>query len=115
MVIKIGGQKRWLWRAVDDEGVVLDMLVQRRRNKKAALRLICKLMKNTRVQPETITTDKLASHGAALRERINTALRIPRTADVKVPLSPVRPLGGGSCFSVAARVGVEAALVGAQR
>ena len=47
--------------------------------------------------------------------RINTALRIPRTADVKVPLSPVRPLGGGSCFSVAARVGVEAALVGAQR
>ena len=68
MVIKIGGQKRWLWRAVDDEGVVLDMLVQRRRNKKAALRLICKLMKNTGVQPETITTDKLASYGAALRE-----------------------------------------------
>ena len=68
MVIKIGGQKRWLWRAVDDEGVVLDMLVQRRRNKKAALRLICKLMKNTGVQPETITTDKLASYGAALRQ-----------------------------------------------
>ena len=43
---------------MDDEGVVLDMLVQRRRNKKAALRLICKLMKNTGVHPETITTDK---------------------------------------------------------
>jgi transposase-like protein len=36
MVVKIAGEKRWLWRAVDDEGVVLDMLVQRRRNKKAA-------------------------------------------------------------------------------
>ena len=66
MVVKIGGEKRWLWRAVDDEGVELDMLVQRRRNKKAALRLICKLMKNTSVQPETI--DKVASYGAALRE-----------------------------------------------
>ena len=48
--------------------MVLDMLVQRRRNKKAALRLICKLMKNTGVRPETITTDKLASYGAALRD-----------------------------------------------
>ena len=68
MVVKIGGKTRWLWRAVDDEGVVLDMLVQPRRNKKAALRLFRKLMKNTGVQPETITTDKLASYGAALRE-----------------------------------------------
>ena len=68
MVIKIGGKKRWLWRAVDDEGVVLDMLVQSRRNRKAALRLLRKLMKNTGVQPETITTDKLASYGAALRK-----------------------------------------------
>ena len=48
--------------------MVLDMLVQRRRNKKAALRLICKLMKNTGVRPETITTDKLASYRAALRD-----------------------------------------------
>jgi transposase-like protein len=56
MVVKIGGERRWLWRAVDDEGVVLDMLVQRRRNKKAALRLLGKLLKNTGVAPETITT-----------------------------------------------------------
>ncbi len=67
MVIKIAGKKRWLWRAVDDEGVVLDMLVQSRRNKKAALRRFRKLLKNIGVQPETITTDKLASYGAALR------------------------------------------------
>ena len=44
MVVKIAGERRWLWRAVDDEGVVLDMLVQRRRNKKAALRLLSKLL-----------------------------------------------------------------------
>ena len=68
MVVEIRGKKRWLWRAVDDEGVVLDMLVQGRRNKKAALRLFRKLMKHTGVHPETITTDKLASYGAALRE-----------------------------------------------
>ena len=43
MTIRIGDSKRWLWRAVDDEGVVLDMLVQSRRDKKAALRLICKV------------------------------------------------------------------------
>ena len=52
---------------MDDEGVLLDVLVQSRRNRKAALRLFRKLMKNTGVQPETITTDKLASYGAALR------------------------------------------------
>ncbi len=67
MVVKIGGAKRWPWRAVDDEGVVLDMLIQPRRNRKAALRLFRKLMKTTGVHPETITTDKLASYGAALR------------------------------------------------
>ncbi|MHB8283660.1 MAG: IS6 family transposase [Caulobacteraceae bacterium] len=68
MVVKIGGEKRWLWRAVDDEGVVLDMLIQRRRDKRAALRLLLKLLKNTGVHPETVTTDKLLSYGAALRE-----------------------------------------------
>ena len=44
------------------------MLVQRRPNKKAALRLLSRLLKTTGVVPETITTDRLASHGAALRE-----------------------------------------------
>ncbi|MHB8285428.1 MAG: DDE-type integrase/transposase/recombinase [Caulobacteraceae bacterium] len=66
--VRIAGRKRWLWRAVHDEGVGLDMPIQRRRNKKAALRLLRKLVKNTGVEPETITTDKLTSYGAALRE-----------------------------------------------
>ena len=68
MYVRIGGQKMWLWRAVDDEGEVLDVLVQRRRNKHAALKLLRKLLKNQSVHPETITTDKLASYGAAVRE-----------------------------------------------
>ena len=68
MYVRIGGQKMWLWRAVDDEGEVLDVLVQKRRNKHAALKLLRKLLKNQGVHPETITTDKLASYGAAVRE-----------------------------------------------
>jgi transposase-like protein len=58
----------FLWRAVDDEGEVLDMLVQRRRNKAAALKLLRKLLKRQGVHPETITTDKLASYRAAARD-----------------------------------------------
>ena len=68
MVVKIGGKRMWLWRAVDGEGEVLDMLVQRRRNTGAALRLLRKLLKNQGIHPETIVTDKLASYGAATRE-----------------------------------------------
>jgi putative transposase len=67
MVVRIGGRRMYLWRAVDDEGEVLDMLVQRRRNKHAALKLLRKLLKNQGVHPETITTDKLASYGAAAK------------------------------------------------
>ena len=58
----------WLWRAVDDEGEVLDVLVQRRRNAAAAMKLFRRLLKNHGVHPETITTDKLASYRAALRK-----------------------------------------------
>jgi transposase-like protein len=66
MVVKINGQRMWLQRAVDDEGTVLDMLVQRRRNT-AAVRLLRKLLKRQGAHPETITTDRLASYRAALR------------------------------------------------
>ena len=65
---RLGGQKMWLWCAVDDEGEVLDVLVQKRRNKHAAPKLLRKLLKNHGVHPESITTDKLASYGAAVRE-----------------------------------------------
>jgi putative transposase len=68
MVVKIRGQRMYLWRAVDDEGEVLDVLVQKRRNKVAALKLLRKLLKNQGVHPEAIVTDGLASYRAALRD-----------------------------------------------
>ncbi len=68
MVVKIGGRRMYLWRAVDDEGEVLDILVQERRNKAAVLKLLRKLLKNQGIHPETITTDKLASYSAAARD-----------------------------------------------
>lgn len=56
----------YLWRAVDDEGQVLDVVVQRRRDTAAAVRLLERLFRNQPVDPEWITTDGLASYGAAL-------------------------------------------------
>ncbi len=67
MVVKIGGKRMFLWRAVDDEGEVLDMFVQKRRNKAAAFKLLRKLLKTEGLHPETITTDKLASYRAAAK------------------------------------------------
>jgi putative transposase len=65
VVISIAGQKHWLWRAVDQHGVVLDILVQRRRNAKAAKRLLRKLLKKQGMAPRVMITDKLASYAAA--------------------------------------------------
>ena len=65
MVVKIRGRRMFLWRAVDDEGEVLDVLVQKRRNTAAALKLLRKLLKNQGIHPETIVTDGLASYRAA--------------------------------------------------
>src|SRR5918993_1366093 len=66
--LMIGGQKHWLWRAVDQDGVVLDVLVQRRRDKRAAKRLLRKLLKKQCRAPRVMITDKLASYGAAKDE-----------------------------------------------
>ena len=68
MVANIAGVRMYLWRAVDDEGEVLDVLVQKRRNTVAATKLLRKLLKNQGVVPETITTDGLASYGAAVED-----------------------------------------------
>ena len=64
----IRGQKHWLWRAVDQDCFVLDVLVQSRRNKKAATRLMRKLLKQNCHPPRVMITDKLCSYGAAKRE-----------------------------------------------
>ena len=67
MVVRIAGKRMYLWRAVDHEGEVLDMLVQRRRNAWAALRLMRKLLKKHGFAPKLLVTDKLRSYGAAFR------------------------------------------------
>jgi putative transposase len=68
VVIMIAGVKHWLWRAVDQTGIVLDVLVQKRRDKQAARRLLRKLLKRQGRAPRVMVTDKLASYSAAKRE-----------------------------------------------
>ncbi|MBW3656671.1 MAG: IS6 family transposase, partial [Gemmatimonadetes bacterium] len=66
--ITINGGAHYLWRAVDQDGTVLDILVQRRRNKAAAKKFFRKLLKGLQYVPRVLITDKLASYGAAQRE-----------------------------------------------
>ncbi|UQN10690.1 IS6 family transposase [Deinococcus sp. QL22] len=63
----VAGVRHWLWRAVDEHGVVLDVLLQRHRDTEAARTFLARLLGEFHV-PETICTDKLASYGAAIRE-----------------------------------------------
>jgi putative transposase len=67
MVVRIAGEQMYLWRAVDDEGEVLDMLVQRRRDTRSALRLMRKLLKKLGFVPKLLVTDNLRSYAAAIR------------------------------------------------
>src|SRR5438270_2764312 len=68
VVLKIKGKLCYLWRAVDQTGVVLDILVQSRRNTKAATTFFKKLLKGLEYVPRVIITDKLRSYGAAKKE-----------------------------------------------
>lgn len=68
MVVKIRGKRMFMWPAVDKEGEVLDVLVQKRRNKAAAVKLLRKLLKHQGFVPESVVTDGLASYKAALRD-----------------------------------------------
>lgn len=68
VVISIRGRKHWLWRAVDREGFLLDALVQTSRNRRAALRLMRKLLTLQGRSPRVLITDKLRSYPAAKRE-----------------------------------------------
>jgi transposase-like protein len=64
----IAGRRFWLWRAVDDEGEVLDLLVQRRRDKTAAVKLVRKLLKKHGFAADVLVTDQLRSYAAAKSE-----------------------------------------------
>src|SRR5467141_1953884 len=67
MVVRIAGKRMYLWRAVDHEGEVLDMLVQHRRDKRAAPRLMRKLVRKQGFAPKLLVTDKLGSYRSAFR------------------------------------------------
>ena len=68
VVVSIAGETHWLWRAVDQNGFVLDVLVQRRRDTRAAQRLMKNLLKSAVTPPRVMITDKLRSYGAARRK-----------------------------------------------
>ena len=66
--LKINGKTQYLWRAVDQDGNVLDILVQRRRNKAAAKQFFRKLLKRCHYVPRVLITDKLGSYEAAHKD-----------------------------------------------
>ncbi len=73
--VKVNGVQHYLWRAVDHEGEVLEALVTKRRDKKAALKFLCKLMKR-HGRADELVTDKLRSYGAALKELTGADRRV---------------------------------------
>ena len=76
MAVRIGGKRHWLWRAVDEHGTTLDVLLQERRDADAAERFFRKLLTRSGKAPERINTDKLGSYRAAKR-------RLPELQGVK--------------------------------
>lgn len=65
--VKINGKQHYLWRAVDQDGEIVDVFLQRRRDGKAAKRFFKRLLKSHRNEPRKIVTDKLRSYGVAHR------------------------------------------------
>lgn len=84
----------YLWRAVDDEGEVLDVVVQKRRDHDTALRLLKRLLRNQPDEPEAIVTDGLPSYGSALRELgldlIHRRGRLRENSRAENPHLPIR-------------------------
>jgi putative transposase len=68
VVVTIAGKKHWLWRAVDQDGYVLDEIVQSRRDTKAAKRILKRLLKKQGCPPRRLITDKLGSYASARRQ-----------------------------------------------
>ena len=82
LFVKIQGQQQYLWRAVDEDGDVLDILVQSRRNRRAATRFFRKLLKRQGREPRRLITDKLRSYSAsrAIATRSAPVHHVPRAA-----------------------------------
>src|ERR1700720_2036115 len=94
--LKIDGRLVYLWRAVDAEGEVLDVLVQTRRNKRAALKLMRKLLKKYGFVPDKLVTDDLTSYRAATQDILGsqTGTNAPARATIGRRIR-ISPPGGG--------------------
>ena len=88
--VKINGVQRYLWRAVDQHGNVLDILLQTRRDEAAARRFLRKLMKKTRSVPRVIVTGKLRSYGVAHRT-VTPSVEHRSRSGTRSPASPACP------------------------
>ncbi len=73
-IVTVRGERRYLWRAVDQDGDVLDILVQKRKDKRAAIRFFKKLMKGQGRSAREMVTDKLPSYGAARKAIMSTSM-----------------------------------------
>jgi transposase-like protein len=110
MVVRIAGRRMYLWRAVDHEGEILDMLVQRRRNKRAALRLMRRLLRKHGVAPKLVVTDKLRSYGAAFRDLRLTCGHTKGSAKIIGPRTPTKSCNGESARAAVQVGSIRAAL-----
>src|ERR1700676_1420506 len=81
MVVRIAGKRMYLWRAVDHEAKILDVLLQRRRDRRAAVKLMRKLLRKQGFAPKRVTTDQLRSYGAALRGTSGAVVTMSRASD----------------------------------
>jgi len=100
--LTIKSEHHYLWRAVDQEGNVLDILVQRRRDKRAAKKFFRKLLKGLTYVPRVIVTDKLKSYGAAKRELLpgggTSATPVSQQSGGELP--PTDPSAGAAYATV---------------
>jgi transposase-like protein len=96
VLITIAGKKHWLWRAVDQDGYVLDEIVQNRRNTKAAKRMLTRLLKKQGLAPRRMITDKLRSYGAAKRQVIRMSSTVRTRASTTGPRIPTCRCASGS-------------------
>ncbi len=97
LFVKIQGRQQYLWRAVDEDGDVLDILVQSRRNKRAAKRFFRKLLKRQGREPRRLITDKLRSYSAAHRTVMPSVIQVPGSTKTIARKSRInRPASGNA-------------------
>jgi hypothetical protein len=94
MAVAIGGGRFWLWRAVDDEGEVLDLLVQRRRDKTAAVKLIRKLLKKQGLAPDVLVSARTARQSPQWDCRLGTNKGCGGTIELRIRINRLDDASG---------------------